>query len=80
VGLPLAAAVAWAVLRARGDGPDPLVAVPGAARLLLELVVLGGAAAALLAARRAGLAVAMAALVVVDYAASYDRVLELLRL
>ena len=37
IGVPLVAAAAWAVLRAPGDGPAPLVAVPGALRLALEL-------------------------------------------
>jgi hypothetical protein len=78
IGVPLVAAAAWAVLRAPTDGPDPLVAVPGAVRLLLELAVLGGAAAALFAANRAGIAAAMAALILVDYGASYDRVIRLL--
>ena len=68
---------AWAGFRAAGDGPDPVVAIPGALRLILELAILGGAAAALAAANRPTLALVFAALIVVDVA-SYDRVVRLL--
>ncbi|HEX7173015.1 MAG TPA: DUF2568 domain-containing protein [Candidatus Limnocylindria bacterium] len=77
-GLVVVAAGAWAVFRAAGDGPDPVVAIPGALRLVLELAILGGAAAALAAANRPTLALIFAALIVVDYVASYDRVVRLL--
>jgi hypothetical protein len=79
VGLPLALAAAWAVFRAAGDGPRPPVVIPGIARLALELCVLGGAAAALYAGGHPHLAAAMAFLVLIDFAASYDRVARLTR-
>jgi len=60
IGLPLVGAVAWAILRAPGDGPDATVAIPGALRLLLELLMLCGAVVALFAADRRWLALAMA--------------------
>jgi uncharacterized protein DUF2568 len=80
IGLPLVGAVAWAILRAPGDGPDATVAIPGALRLLLELLMLCGAVVALFAADRRWLALAMAVLVVVDFTLSYDRVGRLLGL
>ena len=80
IGLPLLVAVVWATFRAPGDGSEPTVAIPGFLRLLIELLILGGGAAALYAAERPALAIGMAALVVVDYALSYDRVARLLGL
>ena len=78
VALVVVAAVAWAVFRTVGDGPNPTVAIPGVLRLILELVILGGAAAALAAADRPALALIFGALIVIDYVASYDRVVRLL--
>lgn len=77
VGLPLAAAAAWAIFRAGADGPDPLVAIPGIARLVLELVILGGAAFLLWRAGQPIAATAFGALIVLDYGLQYDRVLRL---
>jgi Protein of unknown function (DUF2568) len=78
--LPAVAAVLWATLRTPGDGPDPVVAINGPLRLALELGIVCGAAVALYAAKRHTLALAMAALIAVDYALSYDRVARLLGL
>ena len=80
IGLSLLAGAVWATLRAPGDGAEPIVAIPGLLRLLIELLILGGGAAALYAAERRALAIGMAALVVVDYALSYDRLARLLGL
>lgn len=78
IGLPVLAVAAWAVFRAAGDGPTPMVAIPGLARLALELAILGGAALLLALADRPILAAAFAALIVLDYALSYDRVARLI--
>ncbi len=78
VGLPLAAAVVWALFRAVGDGPEPTVAVPGAARLALELLVLLGAAFLLWQAGQPTLAAIVVALIILDYVLQYDRVMRLL--
>ena len=74
IGLPVVAAVAWALLRAPGDGPDPTIAIPGIARFALELVVLGGAAFLLWRAGQSLAAAGFAALIVTDYVLQYDRV------
>lgn len=78
IGLPVVAAFLWALLRTPGDGPDPVLAIPGLLRLVLELAILGGAAVALYVGGRDRIALAMAVLVVVDYALSYDRVARLI--
>lgn len=77
IGLPLLAAVVWGVFRAAGDGPQPVVAIPGLLRLALELVVLGGAALLLWWAGQPTPAVVLIGLVLLDYALSYDRVWRL---
>jgi hypothetical protein len=80
-GAPLVAAAAWGVFNVPEDpsrsGQAP-VRVPGLVRLALELAFFTGAVFALhgVAPR---LALAFAAIVVVHYAASYDRVAWLLR-
>jgi hypothetical protein len=74
IGLPVVAAAAWALLRTPGDGPDATIAIPGIARLALELVVLGGAAFLLWRAGQPLAAGGFAVLIVIDYALQYDRV------
>jgi hypothetical protein len=74
IGLPVVAALAWALLRTPGDGPDANIAVPGVARLVLELLVLGGAAFLLWRAGRPLAAAAFAVLIVVDHILQSDRV------
>ncbi|HSK92813.1 MAG TPA: YrdB family protein [Candidatus Angelobacter sp.] len=74
IGLPVVAAVAWALLRAPGDGPDATIAIPGIARLALELLVLGGAAFLLWRAGQPLAAGAFAVLIVIDYILQFDRV------
>lgn len=78
LGLPVLLAITWAVFRAAGDGPDPTVTIPGPARLVLELAVLGGAAFLLLRAGRSSLAGLFVALIIVDFALQYDRIGRLL--
>lgn len=80
IGLALLAAGIWAVFRAAGDGPEPVVAIPGTARLMVEFVILGGAAVLLVAINQPVPALIGAALIVVDCVASWDRVARLLGL
>ena len=63
-------------------GHDPgkaPVAVPGWVRLLLEAAFFGGAAWALYAAGREAWALVFGVIVLLHYAASYDRVWRLLK-
>ncbi len=77
-GLPLMAMVVWGTFRVPDDPGAAPVAVPGIARLIIELVEFGAAVALLFAAGRPALAVALGALVLLHYALSYDRVVWLL--
>ncbi len=79
VGLPLAAAVLWGVLRVPNDPGAAIIAVPGWLRLLIEWAVLGTAIAMLFAAGQPMWAALFLVAVVVDYAIMYERVLRLLR-
>jgi hypothetical protein len=65
---PLVAVALWAIFRAPADPQVPIVAIPGAIRLVLELLVLSGSAVALFAADQRGLAIAMVLLILFDYA------------
>ena len=76
--LPLLLATVWAVFRVPGDGGDPIVVVPGPLRLLIEFGVMGIAIALLWASGQTAWAMAVMALVVLDYAFQYDRVARLL--
>ena len=75
-GIPLAAAVAWTTFNLPGDpsrsGEAP-IEVGGWTRLAVELVVLGGGAVAIWYAGRPALALGYAALIVVQYTTSFDR-------
>jgi hypothetical protein len=77
VALPAAAAVVWGVFRVPNDPGTALVAIPGPARLALETVFFAAAATALWTLRGAGATGAFAALVLVDYALSWQRVMRL---
>lgn len=81
IGLPLAAAILWGTFAVPADpsrsGKAP-VPVPGAVRLLLELVVFGAGAWAWYAAGITWLGTGMALAVVLHYVLSYDRVIWLL--
>ncbi len=79
VGLVVLAAAVWAVFRAPGDGGAPIVTVPGWIRLLIETAYFAGAVAALVASGRRSLGIALAVIVLLHYAVSYDRVLRLVR-
>ena len=78
IGLPLVLALAWALFRAAGDGPDATVTIPGVLRLALELAILGGAAFLLWRAGRPTLAGVFGVLIIIDFALQYDRVSRLL--
>lgn len=79
VGIPLAAAVIWAVFRVPNDpGPAP-VAVPGILRLLIELIFFGFATWALYDAGYATLAWILGITVALHYISSYDRILWIIK-
>lgn len=80
IGLPILAAAAWAIFRVPNDPGRAVVAIPGALRLALELVILGGAAFALYAAGYNTLAAVFAAAILLDYALMFERVRWLLGL
>jgi hypothetical protein len=82
IGGPILAAVLWATLAVPGDpsrsGKAP-VPVPGILRLALELAIFAFAAWALYDAGNSLLALTLAAIVIVHYALSYDRIAWLLK-
>ncbi len=79
LGVPLLLATAWAMFRVPGDGGEPIVAVRGTVRLLLETMVFGIAVALLVAAGAPRLAGAFALVLLLHYALDYQRVATLLR-
>lgn len=79
IGLPLLLAILWGVFRVPDDPGNAPVAVPGAIRLILEIVVLGAGVLALYAAGQTTPALIFAALLLFHYAISYDRIAWLLR-
>jgi hypothetical protein len=82
IGLPLLAAILWGTFAVPEDpsrsGKAP-VPVPGVVRLVLELAFFAFAAWALYDAGKVTLALVLAAVVVIHYALSYDRITWLLR-
>ncbi|GAB4438441.1 MAG: hypothetical protein Kow00120_06070 [Anaerolineae bacterium] len=81
LGVPAIAAVLWATFRAPGDssaGKAP-VPIPGVVRLALELIFFVAATLALYSIGSETLSLVFGVAVVVHYAASYDRILWLLR-
>jgi hypothetical protein len=83
-GLPLMMAAAWAVFRPLRDssvpgGKKPIVAIPGRARLALELVFWAAAVAAMFAAGSAALAFAMILALLLHHLWSADRLVALWR-
>lgn len=80
-GLPLLFAVLWGTFAVPDDpsrGGQPVVAVPGAVRLALELAVFGAGVLALRGVDRPWLALSLGALVLVHYAAWPSRIRWLL--
>ncbi len=78
-GLPLLAAAAWGIFRVPGDVGKGLVAVPGRVRLLLELVFYVLAVWAVFNRGYTAAGWIFAALVIIRYAASFERMMWLLR-
>lgn len=82
IALPLVAAVLWGTFAVLNDpsrsGRAP-VQVPGAVRLVLELIMLFGGAAGFYLAGHAAIGIAMAMLIALSYAFSLDRLAWLLR-
>ena len=79
LGLPVFAAVMWGVFRYPNDPGKPPVEVSGPVRLLLEAVFFGLAVILLASAGHPIGAAILGIMVVLNYAASYDRVRHLLR-
>lgn len=79
IGLPLTAALLWGTFRVPGDPGNALVAVPGWARLILELAFFSGAVWSLVSAGRENWGIVLGAIVVLHYLASYDRVVRIVR-
>lgn len=79
IGVPILAAVIWATFRVNGDPGLAPVAVPGALRLLIELIVLLGGVLALYLVGRNNLAIIFAVLLILHYVMSYDRIEWLLK-
>ena len=78
LGLPLLAAALWGTFRVPDDPGKAPVAVPGFARLILELTYFAAAIWALFAANKDLWAYTFAGLLLFHYVISYDRVLWLL--
>lgn len=79
VGLPLLLAAIWATFRVPGDGGEPIVAISGQLRLVLESAVFCIAIAALFGSGQRSLAFAFAVVLIVHYGVDYERTLSLLR-
>jgi hypothetical protein len=82
IGLPVVAAVVWGTFAVPNDpsrsGQAPIV-IPGALRLVLELAIFAIGVIALIANQYVATGVIMAAVTVLHYMLSYDRVRWLLR-
>lgn len=79
LGLPLTTIVIWGVFRVPENPHEALVAVSGIVRLILEGIILFGGALALYASDLKEWGIAFAVILVVHYAAAYDRVMWLIR-
>lgn len=79
IGLPLVAAALWGIFRVPGDPGDAPVAVPGIARLLLELAFFAAGTWAFYAAGRANWGLVFGIVVGIHYVISYDRIIWLVR-
>ncbi|SRR5690554_5624520 len=79
IGAPLIAALLWGVFRVPNDPGNAPVAIPGWLRLLLELIFFTSAVLALRAAGSPLPATLLAAIIILHYLISYDRILWLLQ-
>ncbi|MET3879527.1 DUF2568 domain-containing protein [Chitinophaga sp. OAE865] len=73
VAFPLTAAVLWGVFRIPNDPKPAPVAIPGVARLLLELLLFGAAVWSLLSLGYPRESIVLAVVVIIHYAVSWDR-------
>jgi len=78
-GLPVLAAVVWAVFRVPGEPGKAPVPVPGPVRLAIEALFFGGAVWALYAGGRGDRALTLGVLVLLHYGFSYDRIIRLVK-
>lgn len=82
IGLPLITAVIWGTFAVPNDpsrsGEAP-IPVPGIVRLIIELCIFSGAVLALVASDRIYAGAILAAITIIHYAVSYDRILWLLK-
>ncbi|HWV69420.1 YrdB family protein [Chitinophaga sp.] len=76
---PLCAAVLWGVFRIPNDPKPAPVAIPGVARLLLEFLLFGAAVWSLASLRYLHGSIALAVVVIIHYAVSWDRTLVMLQ-
>jgi hypothetical protein len=79
IGVPLIAAALWGTFRAPNDPGSAPVAVPGALRLALELVLFVFATWALYDVGYTRLGASFGVIVLIHYAISYDRIVWLVR-
>jgi hypothetical protein len=79
IGLPVIAAAIWGIFRVPNDPGPATVAVPGILRLGIEFTFYAVAVLLLVAAGAAQAALMLAALVVLQYALSYDHLLWKIR-
>jgi hypothetical protein len=77
IGLPLLAALAWAIIRFPGDPNPAPIPVRGVIRLALEFAFFGTAALLLYLAGQPALAAVLAVLVVAHYVIGYQRILRM---
>jgi len=79
IGLPVVWSILWGTFRIDGEPGKAPIAVRGWVRLLLEGAFFGSACALLYLANRPILALVLTLAVIIDYSASYDRIVRLLR-
>ena len=78
VGSMVVAAAVWDLLRVRGDGAEPTVAVPGWVRLIIEAGYFTGVVTSLAAAGQPELGFLYALLLGIHYALTHERLVWLL--
>lgn len=79
IGLVVGASAMWGIFRVPNDPTNAVVAIPGVARLGLEAFFFGLAVILLAAADRTNTAAILGIVIVLYYAASYDRIAWLLK-
>lgn len=74
IGVPLTAAMIWAIFRVPNDGGDPTVVVTGKIRLLIEITFWSLTVGLLFAAHQTTAAIIFGGVMLALYALTYDRV------